>query len=512
MIMVKYKWKIEMEEIMKRSCGILMHISSLPSKYGIGTLGKEAFKFVDFLKASGQGYWQVLPVTPTGYSDSPYQSASTFAGNPYLIDLNLLIEEGLLTEEEVDLDWGGDPRYVDYGKLWENRYEVLRKAFARFDRSQMETFRAENSDWIEEYALFAALKTKFDNKPWNEWDDPAVMEHRADAVAYYRQVLVHDIDFHCFIQYEFDKQFRAVKAYANQNGIRIIGDVPIYVPHDSVDVWSNQHLFYLDERRNPSLLAGVPPDYFTELGQLWGNPIYNWDVHRQDNFAWWRHRMERTGARFDVVRIDHFRGIESYWAVPYGSTDARPGRWYPGPGMDLIRAIRQQCPNVDMIAEDLGFLTPEVKKLLSDSGLPGMRILQFGFDPSCDSRELPHNYTTHCIAYTGTHDNAPIMGWVSEATPEQVEFAVNYLGLNEREGMPFGFARGILNSVAELAILPMQDYLGLGNESRMNLPSSTGWWKYRAQSSDFTEELAKRIRYYAEMSARCDVPGKTSNV
>lgn len=491
---------------MKRSCGILMHISSLPSKYGIGTLGKEAFAFVDFLKNSGQSYWQMLPVTPTGYSDSPYQSASTFAGNPYLIDLDILVEKGLLTEEECQRDWGGHPRYVDYGKLWENRSDVLRKAFARFDRSQMESFRKENADWLEEYALFTALKTKYDNSPWYEWPDDAIRSHKPEAVAYYKQMLVHDVDFQCFLQYEFSEQFKALKAYANANGIAIIGDLPIYVPHDSVEVWSEPHLFCMDENHRPRLLAGVPPDYFTELGQLWGNPVYNWDVHRRDNFAWWRHRMERTGARFDVVRIDHFRGLESFWAVPDGSADARPGKWYPGPGMDLIRALRSHCPDVRLIAEDLGYLTPEVKKLLSDSGLPGMRVMQFGFEPLGDSRELPHNYPVHCVAYTGTHDNATIMGWVADASPEEIEFATNYLGLNEREGMPFGFARGVLNSVAELAIIPMQDYLGLGNEARMNEPASTGWWKFRIEKSDITPELADRIRYYAQMSGRCDVP------
>lgn len=493
---------------MKRSCGILMHISSLPGRYGIGTMGKEAFAFVDFLKEAGQTYWQMLPVTPTGYSDSPYQSACSFAGNPYLIDLDLLVEEGLLTEEECDCDWGNDPKNVDYGKLWENRFVVLRKAFERFDRRKMASFRAQNADWIEDYALFTALKTRFNNKPWYEWDDEAIVSREPVAISYYQQTLVHDIDFQCFLQYEFSKQFDALKAYAYAKGISIIGDLPIYVPHDSVEVWTQPHLFCMDEQHRPRLLAGVPPDYFTELGQLWGNPVYDWPVHYRDNFTWWCHRLERTGARFDVVRIDHFRGLESFWAVPYGSEDARPGKWYPSPGMDLIRALKAHCPTVRLIAEDLGYLTPEVKKLLSDSGLPGMRVLQFGFDPMTDSRELPHNYPIHCVAYTGTHDNSPIMGWLEDTTPECIEFAVNYLGLSEREGIPFGFIRGVLNSVAELAIIPMQDYLELGNESRMNLPSSTGWWRFRAEKDNFTPALCGRIRYYAEMSARCEVRPK----
>ena len=490
---------------MKRSCGILMHITSLPGRYGIGTLGKNAFDFVDFLKQTGQSYWQMLPVTPTGYSDSPYQSASTFAGNPYMIDLDLLIEEGLLTQKECDIDWGSDPKNVDFGKLWENRYQVLHKAFLRFNRKEMNEFRQQNADWLDDYALFTALKTKYQNRPWYEWDDPEIVNRSPKAIAYYTQSLIHDIEFQCFMQYEFNKQFSAVKAYANQNGISIIGDLPIYVPLDSVEVWSQPNLFCLDEQHRPTLLAGVPPDYFTELGQLWGNPVYNWDVHRNNNFAWWCRRMQRTGYRFDVVRVDHFRGLESFWAVPYGSEDARPGKWYPSPGMDLIRAIKAYCPSVRLIAEDLGFLTPEVKRLLSDSGLPGMRVLQFGFEPLGNSRELPHNYPSHCVAYTGTHDNSPIMGWVEDATPEEIEFATNYLGLNEREGMPFGFVRGVLNSVADLAIIPMQDYLGQGNESRMNYPAFTGWWRYRVEKDVFTEELTDRIRYYCEMSGRCEV-------
>lgn len=490
---------------MKRSCGILMHITSLPGRYGIGTLGKNAFDFVDFLKQTGQSYWQMLPVTPTGYSDSPYQSASTFAGNPYMIDLDLLIEEGLLTQEECDIDWGSDPKNVDFGKLWENRYKVLHKAFLRFNRKEMKEFRQQNADWLDDYALFTALKSKYQNRPWYEWDDPEIVNRSPKAIAYYTQTLIHDIEFQCFMQYEFNKQFSAVKVYANQNGISIIGDLPIYVPLDSVEVWSQPNLFCLDEQHRPTLLAGVPPDYFTELGQLWGNPVYNWDVHRNNNFAWWCRRMERTGYRFDVVRVDHFRGLESFWAVPYGSEDARPGKWYPSPGMDLIRAIKAYCPSVRLIAEDLGFLTPEVKRLLADSGLPGMRVLQFGFEPLGNSRELPHNYLPHCVAYTGTHDNSPIMGWVEDATPEEIEFATNYLGLNEREGMAFGFIRGVLNSVADLSIIPMQDYLGQGNESRMNSPAFTGWWRYRVTSDVFTQELADRIRYYAEMSGRCEV-------
>ncbi|MBQ1632547.1 MAG: 4-alpha-glucanotransferase [Clostridia bacterium] len=487
---------------MNRAAGILMHITSLPTRFGVGTLGKEAYAFVDFLKAAGQTYWQMLPVNPTGYADSPYQSASTYAGNPYLIDLDTLIGEGLLREEECDLDWGDDPTRVDYGKLWENRYTVLRKAFARFDRNEMTEFVQSNAWWLDTYALFCAVKTHFGNAAWYAWPDPAIQDRTPEAIVHYKALLKDDYDFQCFLQYEFDKQWKSLRAYANAHGVKLIGDIPIYVPHDSADVWMEPELFLMDERHNPTLVAGVPPDYFSELGQLWGNPIYDWAKHEADGFQWWRRRVSAAASRFDVIRIDHFRGLESYWGVPFGAADARPGAWYPGPGMKLVRAIKTACPNLPIIAEDLGYLTPEVKKLLSDSGFPGMRVMQFGFDPFGNSRELPHNYPVHSIAYTGTHDNTPIMGWVETAPKECVAFAVDYLGLNEREGMPFGFARGVLNSVAELAILQMQDYLGLGDDCRMNNPSSTGCWRWRAEKQDFSEELASRIRYYARMSAR----------
>ena len=487
---------------MKRACGILMHVTSLPSRFGIGTLGKEAYAFVDFLFDAGQSYWQMLPVNPTGFADSPYQSSSTYAGNPYLIDLETLIEDGLLTEADCDLDWGDDPTKVDYGKLWENRYVVLRKAFSRFDRSEMRTFCEKNAWWLDTYALFCAVKTHFDGMPWYEWPDADIQDRKPEAIAHYTELLSDEIDFHRFMQYEFQKQWEPLHRYAAEHHISLIGDLPIYVPHDSADVWAEPELFMMDKRHMPSLIAGVPPDYFSELGQLWGNPIYRWDVHEADGFAWWRRRVQSVADRFDVLRIDHFRGLESYWGVPYGAEDARPGKWYPGPGMKLVRAIKDACPDLHIIAEDLGYLTPEVKKLLSDSGFPGMRVMQFGFDPCGNSRELPHNYPVHCIAYTGTHDNTPIMGWVETAPEECVAFAVDYLGLNEREGMPFGFARGVLNSVAELAILQMQDYLGLGDDCRMNNPSSVGWWRWRALKQDFTPELAARIRYYARMSAR----------
>ena len=352
---------------MKRACGILMHITSLPSRFGVGTLGKEAFAFVDFLSAAGQSYWQMLPVNPTGYADSPYQSSSTYAGNPYLIDLEALIAEGLLTEDECDRDWGDDATLVDYGKLWENRFVVLRKAFARFDRAQMADFAEKNAWWLDTYALFCAVKTHFNGMPWYQWPDEEIVNRTPEGIAKYTELLRDEIDFQRFMQYKFEQQWEALHAYANAHKIKLIGDLPIYVPHDSADVWDAPDLFWMDKRNMPTMIAGVPPDYFSELGQLWGNPIYRWDVMEADGFAWWRRRVQAAGTRYDVLRIDHFRGLESYWGIPFGAADARPGKWYPGPGMKLVRAIKEACPDLPIIAEDLGYLTPEVKKLLSDS-------------------------------------------------------------------------------------------------------------------------------------------------
>lgn len=486
---------------MKRSSGILLHISSLPSPYGIGTLGKEAYEFVDFLSGAKQSYWQVLPVTPTSFGDSPYQSSSTFAGNPYFIDLDRLIEEGLLLGEEVQADWGDRPDRVDYGKIYQNRYRVLHSAFNRFDRSLMEHFCRDNAAWLDDYALFEACKNHFGGKSWIEWDED-IRFRRSEALERYRNELNQEIDFFKFLQYEFDLQWKQLKAYANRKGVSLIGDIPIYVPWDSVEVWTEPRLFQLDEQLIPTRVAGVPPDYFSPTGQLWGNPLYDWDEHKKDGYAWWCRRLGAMKKRFSVVRIDHFRGLESYWAVPFGETTAINGQWEKGPNMDLISAIKREQSELSIIAEDLGFLTPEVKNMLSASGFPGMRVLQFGFEPYQNSRDLPHNYPPNSVAYTGTHDNNTMMGWVKEADAASLGFAVQYLGLNTREGFPLGFARGLLNSAAQLAIIPIQDYLGLGAEGRMNTPGTTGWWTYRMNSTDLTPALQKNIANYTLMSGR----------
>lgn len=487
---------------MKRASGVLMHITSLPSPYGIGTMGRAAYEFVDFLHRARQRYWQVLPLTPTGFGDSPYQSASTFAGNPYLIDLDMLLEQGLLTREEIGQDWGEDPRHVDFGLMYARKYAVLEKAFARFDRAEMADF-CRSTPWLAGWTLFAALKDHFHGAPWTQWPQD-IRDRDPEALLRYGQLLEERMAFHSFIQYVFDRQWNALRDYAQKQGIGFIGDIPIYVPHDSADVWEHRELFALEPNGTPTLAAGVPPDYFSEIGQLWGNPIYCWDAHRQEGFAWWKERVLSVAARCELVRIDHFRGLESFWAVPYGSEDARPGQWYPGPGMELIGALREAGMGGRIIAEDLGYLTPQVKKLLSDSGCPGMRVLQFGFTPMGDSRDLPHNYVQNCVAYLGTHDNTPIQGWFDTAPVEEAAFAVDYLGLNRQEGFPFGFVRGIFTSVANLAIVQLQDILGLGDEHRMNLPGTTGWWSWRALPGEYTQALADRLAFYTRMSSRAE--------
>lgn len=488
---------------MKRASGVLMHITSLPSPYGIGTMGRAAYEFVDFLHRARQRYWQVLPLTPTSYGDSPYQGPSAFAGNPYLIDLDLLKEEGLLTEEDIGTDWGSNPRKVDFGLMYRRKYAVLEKAFARFDRREMEAF-CRKEEYLSGWALFSALKDHFNGAPWYDWPQD-IRDREPEALERYGRELSERIAFHSFIQYEFDKQWNALMAYAKKQGIGFIGDIPIYVPHDSADVWENRQLFHLGEDCYPTLIAGVPPDDFTELGQLWGNPVYNWDAHRAENFAWWKKRVLSASKRCELLRIDHFRGLESFWAVPFGSVDARPGHWYPGPGMELVNAFKEVGLEDSIIAEDLGYLTPEVKKLLSDSGYPGMRVLQFGFDPLGDSRELPHNYVSNSVAYLGTHDNTTIMGWFNTAPVEEAAFAVDYLGLNRQEGFPFGFIRGLFTSVSNLAVVQLQDVLGLGDEHRMNWPGTTGWWGWRALPGEYTREVADRLAYYTRMSARAPV-------
>ena len=486
-----------------------MSISSLPTPYGIGTLGREAYEFVDFLHEAGQGWWQMLPVGPTSYGDSPYQSFSTHAGNPYFVDLTMLCQEGLLTQAELEaVDWGSDPARVDYEKIYQGRFQLLRKATDRGwdkDADGVAAFAAENSGWLEDYALFMAIKRHFGMKAWTEWPDEEIRLHRPEAVERYREELAEDVRLFTYIQYLFFKQWNALRGYAHEKGVGIIGDLPIYVAMDSVDVWAEPGCFQLDDRNVPVEVSGVPPDYFSADGQLWGNPLYDWDAMKKDGYAWWIRRVEGASRLYDVLRIDHFRGLESYWAVPYGASSAKSGRWVKGPGMDLMGVLSARFPNISFIAEDLGFLTEEVHQLLRDSGLPGMKVLEFAFDSREPSNYLPHTYSPHCVCYVGTHDNSPIMAWKDEADRDDVALAVRYLGLNEEEGFHWGMIRGGMSSVADLFVVQMQDYLGLGADCRMNTPGSLGGnWQWRLRKGQIDPALAKRIGETARIYGRSE--------
>ena len=492
---------------MERSSGILLPLFSLPSPYGIGTMGLAAYDFADLLHAAGQRYWQMLPLGPTSYGDSPYQSLSSYAGNPYLIDLDLLIEDGLLTEQEVrDRNWGEDPRHVDYGKLYENRLDLLKKAADRGckrDAEAVAAFTEKNASWLSDYALFMALKRHFGMKPWQEWPDEAVRLHEPAALARYRELLREDVELFTYIQFLFFRQWSALKHYINGLGIRIIGDIPIYVAMDSSDVWSEPENFQLDENKKPTEVSGVPPDYFSADGQLWGNPLYDYEAMRKNGFEWWIRRIGGATKLYDVIRIDHFRGFESYWSVPCGKTTAKDGHWVKGPGMSLVGVLTGWFHDIEFIAEDLGFPTPEVTQLLADSRLPGMKVLEFAFDSRDTSSYLPHSYGENCVCYTGTHDNAPLALWRTEADREDVAFAAQYLGLNEREGFNRGIIRGGMGSVAKLFVAQMQDWLDLGPGHRMNVPgTSCGNWKWRMLPGEASHSLASSIHEMTRIYGR----------
>lgn len=484
-----------------------MPISSLPSPYGIGTFGKAAYDFIDFLKKAGQSWWQILPVGPTSYGDSPYQSFSTYAGNPYFIDLDMLCEDGLLTKDEVNAyDTGNDEEHIDYEKIYLSRFELLKKAKERGferDRINVEKFKDENSQWLLEYALFMSLKRHFSMKSWTEWDDDGIRLHKSDAVKKYSELLKDDVDFFVYIQYLFFEQWKKLREYAHKNGVGIIGDMPIYVAMDSADVWSSPENFQLDEKNVPIEVAGVPPDYFSEDGQLWGNPLYDWEHMEKDGYGWWIRRIGGASSLYDILRIDHFRGLESYWAVPYGETTAKIGRWVKGPGIYFVKMITGWFSNIQFIAEDLGILTPEVHELLNESGLPGMKVLEFAFDAETPSTYLPHRYDKNCVCYAGTHDNAPLLAWKKEEKAENIAFAEKYLGLNDKEGFCRGIIRGGMSSTADLFIAQMQDWLELAEESRMNTPGVLGGnWQWRMKKDAISDKLAKDIFEMTAMYGR----------
>lgn len=487
---------------MNRSGGVLLSVTSLPSKYGIGCFSKSAYDFVDWLKEAGQTYWQILPLGPTSYGDSPYQSFSTFAGNPYFISLEELVEEGMLTTEECRAgDFGENPHMVDYKKIYEARYPLLRKAYERSNISEnpeYQDFVARNEWWLADYALFMAVKDRFGGLPWTEWAEDIRLRW-GNAMDYYRRELYFDIEFQQYMQYMFYVQWKKLKGYANEKGIQIIGDIPIYVAMDSADTWAHPELFQLDEKNVPCAVAGCPPDGFSAVGQLWGNPLYQWDYHRNTGYEWWISRLEYCFRLYDVVRIDHFRGFDEYYSIPFGAKTAVEGHWEKGPGMDLFARVKEVLGCREVIAEDLGYVTDSVRQMVRESGFPGMKVLEFAFDSrdsGCANDYLPHNYMENCVAYTGTHDNETIRGWFDTITKGEQELARAYLcdTRTPKKELNWSFISLIMRSAAKVCIIPMQDYLGYGNECRMNKPSTVGInWKWRLTKEELTKELQNKL-------------------
>ncbi len=492
---------------MKRASGVLLHISSLPSHYGIGTFGKEAYRFVDFLEAAGQKYWQVLPMNPTDFGDSPYQSSSAFAGNPYFIDLDFLVKDGLLTPEDCKCDWGAEPEKVNFDAIRSHRMTVLRKAFESFIPGvRFEIFCNKNSYWLDDYAIYAAMK-KEQQVEWQKWPDE-LKQRKHSALKTVKQSCEHEILFQKFLQYKFYEQWSFLKRYANKKGISIIGDVPIYTASDSADCWSQPEQFQLNKEGYPISVAGVPPDAFSETGQLWGNPLYDWKKMHWDGYKWWIQRMEHNFKLYDMLRVDHFRGLESYWSVPAGDETAENGVWVKGPGIKLFRAIKKHFESkklmkMNIIAEDLGIITPEVDQLRMEAGFPGMKVLQFAFNPNEESSYLPHNCWGKTVVYTGTHDNQTALGHFDSASDGEKAYICKYLGIKGRDEVSYGFIRAAWGSGAELAICQMQDILDLDDNSRMNTPGTVkGNWQWRMKSDALNDELAAKLRDITKLYCR----------
>lgn len=483
-----------------------MHISSLPSSYGIGTMGKAAYDFVDFLEASGQSCWQLLPLSPTGYGDSPYQSFSSFAGNPYFIDLEQLEKDGLLISAEYEsIDWGSDPSKVDYGKVYQQRFTVLRVAIDRLFAKKpddFELFCSQNHFWLDDYALFMSLKFANSGKPWTQWDN-GIRARQPEALDKARNELSADMAFWKATQYLFFKQWNALHSYARERGIDIIGDIPFYVAPDSCDVWAEPQRFKIDSQFCPIDVAGCPPDSFAQDGQLWGNPIYDWENMRSDGYSWWIRRIAHQFEIYDVLRIDHFRGFDEYYAIPGKAETAKIGEWRKGPGMELFYALSSSLGSRRYIAEDLGFLTDSVRKLLNESALPGMKVLQFAFDSREESDHLPHNYTNNCVAYTGTHDNDTILGWFATMSEPDAKKAVEYMRVPDKKSLPRVMLSTLWGSVADLAIATMQDVLELGSEARMNTPGTReGNWQWRMDRGAITPDTIERLLQMTELYGR----------
>ena len=489
--------------MIKRSCGILMPVFSLPSKYGIGTLGEEAFSFVDFLEASGQSYWQILPIGPTSYGDSPYQCLSSFAGNPYFIDLDLLVSKGLISSADLKgLQYTAE--YIDYEKLYNTRVSLLKKAAKTGIEKgigDFEKFARENAEWVYDYALFTAIKEHFGMKPWYLWDED-IRRFKTVALEQMRVLLKDEIDIVIYIQYLFYEQWDKLLSYAHEKGVKIIGDMPIYVAYDSADVWANQQFFKLNEDGSPKCVAGVPPDAFSAEGQLWGNPIYDWDKLRADGYGFWIRRTGAAARVYDAVRIDHFRGFCDYFEIPATEKTAKAGRWVKGPGIDFVKMLTSWFYGTDFIAEDLGIITPEVKKLLLDSGLPGMKVLEFAFEPQDGgSAYLPHKYDENSVCYIGTHDNDTLLGWYENGKKSQIKFAKEYLSAGK--DFADSIIRAGMRSKSALFVVQMQDWLGLGSEARINTPGTPqGNWRWRMPKGVLTKTLAKKIKKITETYSR----------
>jgi 4-alpha-glucanotransferase len=485
----------------ERQSGVLMHISSLPGKYGIGSLGQEAFDFVDFLVRTEQCYWQILPLGTTSYGDSPYQSFSAFAGNTHFIDLGILIKDGLLMEQDLEgLHFGYKPSEVDYATVFQTRRPLLEKAVSKMKAKGLPDdffiFLEENAFWIHTFAEYMAIKESFDNRPWTEWEDNAIRLREPAALEAYRQRLAEEIDYHRITQYLFFKQWQLLKEYANKKGIEIVGDMPIYIAADSADMWANPQFFKTDEEGRPSVVAGCPPDAFSEIGQLWGNPIYDWDVMKEDGFSWWIDRMRENFKLYDVVRIDHFIGFASFWEIPAGEETAVNGYRVEAPGFELFATIKEALGDLNIIAEDLGSVTDKVIELRETTGFPGMKVLQFAFDPEGDSIELPHNHRNNVAAYTGTHDNHTIKGWYEEemVTKEARAFLDDYSNRRPDETINHTMLRMLFSSVAFMAIATMQDLLDLDASARMNLPNTLGGnWVWRMTAEQLTDQVEENL-------------------
>ncbi|WP_276872178.1 MULTISPECIES: 4-alpha-glucanotransferase [Anaerotruncus] len=491
---------------MRRGAGVLLPVTSLPSPYGIGTFGRAAYAFVDFLRDAGQRYWQVLPLGPTSYGDSPYQSFSAFAGNPYFIDLDLLEREGLLTGAEISAcGWGDDPAAVDYARIYRHRFTVLHAAFRRSRHADTPAYRefcAENAVWLEDYSLYMAVKMHFGGHEWLRWPEDIRMRE-PEALARCARELAEEIDFWKFCQFKFFEQWRALKSYANGLGVEIIGDIPIYVALDSADVWAHPEQFQLDGQRRPSRVAGVPPDMFSSDGQLWGNPLYDWERMAREDYAWWKLRMKFSSELYDVVRIDHFVGIAHYYSIPAGDDTAKNGVWVDGPGEGLIAAISSVMGGKRVIAEDLGIVIPEVGRMLKRSGYPGMKLMQFGFDSGPDNEYLPCHYDKNVVVYGGTHDNETLAGFFAHQPRGVLRFARAYLGVRTSREIPWALIRAGYASSADTAVFQMQDLLGLGNEARMNTPSTIGEnWRWRLAEGQLTSGTARKLRELAELYGR----------